>query len=166
MGSRHGCTEALEPLTDPAPANQSQELHFERYRQAYDALLEYCGRLMRAGKRIPPGILASYGLAVAHAENVREAGPAGSACKRFRPDRRNPDAYLCLARVYLLHGLPEKRAIDVLAQGLRLCGNASRPVGAPRNASSAFASPRRSCFCPASSDNQRAPGAGSPESAS
>jgi hypothetical protein len=37
-------------------------------------------------------------------------------------DRRNPDAYLCLARVYLLQG-SRRNAIDVLAQGVRLCGN-------------------------------------------
>ena len=96
-----------------------KELHFERYRQAYDALLEYCSRLMRAGKRVPPNILASYGLAVAHAENVKEG--LKICLQALSSDRRNPDAYLCLARVYLLQG-SRRNAIDVLAQGARLCG--------------------------------------------
>lgn len=96
-----------------------KELHLERYRQAYDALLEYCGRLMRAGKRIPPYILASYGLAVAHAENVKEG--LRICLQALSSDRRNPDAYLCLARVYLLQG-SRRNAIDVLSQGARLCG--------------------------------------------
>jgi len=96
-----------------------KELHFERYRQAYDALLEYCGRLMRAGKRIPPNILASYGLAVAHAENVKEG--LRICLQALSSDRRNAEAYLCLARVYLLQG-SRRNAIDVLAQGARLCG--------------------------------------------
>ena len=95
-----------------------KELHFERYRQAYDALLEYCGRLMRAGKRISPSILSSYGLAVAHAENVREG--LKICLQALSSDRHNADAYLCLARVYLLSG-SRRSAIDVLAQGARLC---------------------------------------------
>lgn len=97
-----------------------KELHFERYREAYDALLEYCSRLMRAGKRIPPNILASYGLAVAHAENVKEG--LKICLQALSSDRRNPDAYVCLARVYLLQGT-KRNAIDVLTQGLRHCGN-------------------------------------------
>jgi hypothetical protein len=96
-----------------------KELHFERYREAYDALLEYCSRLMRAGKRIPPNILASYGLAVAHAENVKEG--LKICLQALSSDRRNPDAYVCLARVYLLQG-SRRNAIDVLTQGARLCG--------------------------------------------
>ena len=96
-----------------------KELHFERYRQAYDALLEYCSRLMRAGKRVPPNILASYGLAVAHAENVKEG--LKICLQALSSDRRNPEAYLYLARVYLLQG-SRRNAIDVLAQGTRLCG--------------------------------------------
>ena len=96
-----------------------KELHLERYRQAYDALLEYCARLMREGRRIPPVILASYGLAVAHAENVKEG--LKICLQALSSDRRNPDVYLCLARVYILQG-SRRNAIDVLAQGARLCG--------------------------------------------
>ena len=96
-----------------------KELHFERYREAYDALLEYCGRFIREGRRISPSILASYGLAVAHAENVREG--LKICLEALSSDRRNPEAYLCLARVYLLAG-SRRSAIDVLAQGIRLCG--------------------------------------------
>ena len=96
-----------------------KELHFERYRQAYDALLEYCARLMREGRRVPPSVLASYGLAVAHAENVKEG--LKICLQALSSDRRNPDAYLCLARVYVLQG-SRRNAIDVLAQGVRLCG--------------------------------------------
>jgi predicted Zn-dependent protease len=107
-----------------------KELHFERYRQAYDALLEYCARLMRAGKRIPPSILASYGLAVAHAENAREG--LRICLQALSSDRRNPDAYLCLARVYLLSG-SRRSAIDVLAQGIRLCGGKHRGLSELRN---------------------------------
>jgi hypothetical protein len=96
-----------------------KELHFERYRQAYDALLEYCARLMREGRRVPPGILASYGLAVAHAENVKEG--LRICLQALSSDRRNPDVYLCVARVYILQG-SRRNAIDVITQGLRLCG--------------------------------------------
>jgi hypothetical protein len=96
-----------------------KELHFERYRQAYDALLEYCARLMREGRRVPPGILASYGLAVAHAENAKEG--LRICLQALSSDRRNPESYLCLARVYLLTG-SRRNAIDVIAQGIRLCG--------------------------------------------
>ena len=99
-----------------------KELHFERYRQAYDALLEYCSRLMREGRRVPPNILASYGLAVAHAENVKEG--LKICLQALSSDRRNPDAYWCLARVYILQG-SRRNAIDVIAQGVRLCGKHS-----------------------------------------
>jgi hypothetical protein len=96
-----------------------KELHFKRYRQAYDAMLEYCGRQIREGRRIPPGILALYGLAVAHAENVREG--LKICLEALSSDRRNPEVYLCLARVYILAG-SKRNAIDVIAKGLRHCG--------------------------------------------
>ena len=99
-----------------------KELHSKRYRQAYDGLLEYCGRQIREDRRIPPSILALYGLAVAHAENVREG--LKICLEALSSDRRNPDAYLCLARVNVLQG-SKRNAIDVIAQGIRLCGKQS-----------------------------------------
>jgi tetratricopeptide (TPR) repeat protein len=97
-----------------------KELHLEHYREAYDAFLEYCSRLIRQGRRIPPNVLASYGLAVGRAENVREG--LKICLQALSSDRRNPDAYLCLARLYLFEG-SKRNAIDVIAQGLRHCGN-------------------------------------------
>ncbi len=95
-------------------------LRLGRYREACDALGEYCDRATRLEKPIPSSALAFYGLAVGHAENVRDG--LELCFQALAADRRNSNAYLCLARLYVLAD-EKKKAIDVLGQGLRVCGN-------------------------------------------
>ena len=95
-------------------------LRRERYREACDALGEYCGRSLRMETPIPSTALAFYGLAVGHAENVRDG--LEICFQALSADRRNSNAYLCLARLYVLADA-RKNAIDVLAQALRVCGD-------------------------------------------
>jgi CII-binding regulator of phage lambda lysogenization HflD len=71
-------------------------------------------------KPIPPSVLAFYGLAVGHAENVRDG--LKICFQALSADRRNSNAYLCLARLYVLAD-SKKNAIDVLGQGIRVCQN-------------------------------------------
>jgi hypothetical protein len=92
----------------------------ESYQEACDALGEYCDRSMRLEKPIPPSVLAFYGLAVGYAENVRDG--LKICFQALSSDRRNSNAYLCLARLYVL-GDSKKNAIDVLGQGIRVCKN-------------------------------------------
>ncbi len=66
---------------------------------------------------IPPTILGFYGLAVGHSRNVREG--LKICLEALSQDRRNPNIYLCLARLYVLAN-SKKKAIDVLTQGLRV----------------------------------------------
>ena len=113
----------VEPsrLSDEQLLRQGRDaLRLGRWRQACDALSEYCGRSMRLEKPIPSGVLAIYGLAVGHAESVREG--LGICFQALVADRRNPDAYLCLARLYILADA-RRNAIDVLGQGLRVSRN-------------------------------------------
>lgn len=115
--------DVLDPwsLSDDRLLRQGRDaLRRERYREACDALGEYCGRSMRLGKPIPPSALAFYGLAVGHAENVRDG--LQICFQALSADRRNSNAYLCLARLYVLADA-KKKAIDVLGQGIRVCGN-------------------------------------------
>ena len=91
-----------------------------RYREACDALAEYCGRSMRQERAIPSNVLAFYGLAVGHAENIRDG--LKICFQSLEADRQDPNAYLCLARLYVLAD-SKKNAIDVLAQGLRVAPN-------------------------------------------
>jgi tetratricopeptide (TPR) repeat protein len=95
-------------------------LRLGRYREACDFLAEYCGRAMRLKRPIPSSVLAFYGLAIGHAENVQDG--IEICFQALKEDRRNPNAYFCLARLYVLAGA-RKNAVDVLSQGLRLAGS-------------------------------------------
>lgn len=92
-------------------------LWLEKYAEACDALSEYCSRLNRYERPIPPAILAYYGLAVGHSRNVREG--LKICLEALTLDRHNANIYLCLARLYVL-ARSKKNAIDVIAQGLRV----------------------------------------------
>lgn len=91
-----------------------------RYRDACDSLAEYCGRSIRQERAIPSTVLAFYGLAVGHAENVRDG--LKICFQALAADRADPNTYLSLARLYVLADA-KKNAIDVLAQGLRVSPN-------------------------------------------
>jgi len=97
--------------------NGRDALWLEKYEDAYEALSEYCSRLNRYERPIPPTILGFYGLAVGHSRNVREG--LKICLEALSQDRRNPNIYLCLARLYVLAN-SKKKAIDVLTQGLRV----------------------------------------------
>lgn len=117
-------------LSDEQLLRQGRDaLRLGRYREACDALGEYCGRAMRMDKPIPSSALAYYGLAVGHAENVRDG--LEICFQALEADRRNSNAYLCLARLYVLADA-KKNAIDVLAKGLRACGKNQRELAALR----------------------------------
>ena len=89
----------------------------ERYRDACEALGEYCGRLRKFDRPISPAVLAYYGLAVGHSQDVREG--LRLCLEALAQDRRNPNIYLCAARVYILAD-SKKNALEVIAQGLRI----------------------------------------------
>jgi hypothetical protein len=95
-------------------------LWLDRYPEAARSLSVYCSRLKERGHPIPPTILAYYGLAVGHAQNVREG--LKLCLEALSDDRRNPTIYLCLARLYVLSGA-RKNAVEILAQGLRVRAN-------------------------------------------
>jgi len=92
-------------------------LWLEKYADACEALSEYCSRLNRYERPIPPAILGYYGLAVGQSRNVREG--LKICLEALSLDRRNANIYLCLARLYVL-AKSKKNAIDVIAQGLRV----------------------------------------------
>jgi hypothetical protein len=92
-------------------------LWLERYPDAREALSEYCKRLRRYDRPVPPAILAYYGLSVGHSQNIREG--LRICLDALNLDRRNPNIYLCLARLYVLAG-SKKVALDVIGQGLRV----------------------------------------------
>jgi hypothetical protein len=91
-------------------------LWLERYPDAREALSEYCDRLRRNDRPVPPAILAYYGLSVGHSQNIREG--LRICVGALDQDRRNPNIYLCLARLYVLADA-RKIALDVIARGLR-----------------------------------------------
>jgi len=108
-------------LSDEQLLRQGRDaLRLGRYREACDVLAEYCGRSIRMERQIPSSALAYYGLAVGHAENVRDG--LEICFQALAADRRNPNAYLCIARLYVLADA-KKNAIDVLGQGLRVAKN-------------------------------------------
>jgi len=92
-------------------------LWLERYSDARQALMEYCDRLRRYERPIPAAILAYYGLAVGHSQNIREG--LRICLDALNQDRRNPNIYLCLARLYVLAS-SRKVALDVILQGLKV----------------------------------------------
>ena len=89
----------------------------EKYRDAREALGEYCDRLRKFDRPISPAILAYYGLAVGHSQNVREG--LRLCLDALAQDRRNPSIYLCTARLYILAD-SKKKALEVIAHGLRI----------------------------------------------
>ena len=89
----------------------------ERYSDACEALSEYCDRLRRYERTIPPAILAYYGLSVGQSRDAQEGLRICS--EALSQDRRNPNIYLCLARLYILADA-RKNALSLIAQGLRV----------------------------------------------
>ena len=82
---------------------------------ANEFLTEFCARMMRQEKPIPPAVLAAYGLAVGMSSDVKEGI---EICLRgLNTDRRNPEIYLSLARLHAQSG-SRKRAIDAIDRGL------------------------------------------------
>ena len=92
-------------------------LWLERYRDACEALSEYCERLKRYDRPISPAILAYYGLSLGHSQNIREG--LRICLEALSQDRRNPNVYLCVGRLYIL-GNDRKAALEVISQGLRI----------------------------------------------
>ena len=92
----------------------------ERYRDACEALGEYCDRLRKFNRPISPAILAYYGLAVGHSRNIREG--LRMCLDALSRDRRNPSIYVCAARLYILAD-SKKNALEVIGQGLRISRN-------------------------------------------
>ena len=92
-------------------------LWLERYRDACEALSEYCERLKRYDRPISPPILAYYGLSVGHSKNIREG--LRICLEALSQERRNPNIFLCVARLYILAD-DRKAALDVVSQGLRI----------------------------------------------
>jgi len=92
-------------------------LWLERYRDACQALSEYCERLKRYERPIAPPILAYYGLAVGHSQNVREG--LRICLEALSQERRNPNIFLCVARLYILAN-NRRSALEVISQGLRI----------------------------------------------
>jgi len=92
-------------------------LWLERYRDACEALSEYCERLKRYERPISPPILAYYGLSLGHSQNVREG--LRICLEALAQDRRNPNIHLCVARLYIL-AKNRKAALEVIALGLRI----------------------------------------------
>ena len=92
-------------------------LWLERYRDACEVLAEYCERLKRYERPIPPAILAYYGLSVGHSQNVREG--LRICLEALSQERRNPNIFLCVARLYILAD-DRKAALEVISQGLRI----------------------------------------------
>jgi len=82
---------------------------------ANEFLTEFCARMMRQEKPIPPAVLAAYGLAVGMSSDLKEGI---EICLRgLNTDRRNPEIYLSLARLHAQSG-SRKRAIDAIDRGL------------------------------------------------
>ena len=92
-------------------------LWLERYSDACRALSEYCERLKRYDRPIPPPILAYFGLAVGHSQNIREG--LRICLEALSQDRRNPNIFLCVGRLYILAN-DRKAALEVISQGLRV----------------------------------------------
>ncbi len=67
-------------------------LLLERYEEASDALRQYCARFSRSERKIPPTVIAYYGLALGHCGNVREGLQICQGA--LSVDRRNPNDLL------------------------------------------------------------------------
>lgn len=95
-------------------AREALKLH--RYAEATEFFAEYCDRLRKLSAVIPPGILASYGLALGHTRRLKEGI---QICQEAHSlDRRNAHIAKSLAELYLLAG-SRRKALDAIERGLR-----------------------------------------------
>jgi tetratricopeptide (TPR) repeat protein len=88
-----------------------------KYRAAQDLFAEYCDRQIQIEKPISPALLADYATSVAHCGDLKEA--AEICFRALSRDRRSPDVFLALARVYSM-GSSRKKAIDAVERGMAL----------------------------------------------
>ena len=88
-----------------------------KYRAAHDLFAEYCDRQIQIEKPIAPALLADYALSVAHCGDLKEA--AEICFRALSRDRRSPEVFLALARVYAM-GNSRKKAIDAIDRGLAI----------------------------------------------
>ena len=88
-----------------------------KYRAAHDLFAEYCDRQIQLEKPIAPALLADYAMSVAHCGDLKEA--AEICFRALARDRRSPDVFLALARVYAM-GNSRKKAIEAVDRGLAI----------------------------------------------
>lgn len=108
----------LKELRDDDLARRGRmALRSGKHRIAHDFFVEFCDRQIRDEKPISSGLLADYALSVAYLGDLKEAS---EICFRaLSGDRRNPEVFLALARVYAM-GSSRKKAIDAIDRGLGL----------------------------------------------
>ncbi len=92
-------------------------LRVGKYELANELFAEYCDRLIREGRPIGGSLLADYALAVAHLGDLKEA--AEMCFRALSSERRNPDVFAALARIYAM-GAVRKKAIEAVERGLAL----------------------------------------------
>ena len=107
----------LQEFSDEEVLERGREaLKLERYAQAVEVFVEYCDRLRQQGAAVPPGVLASYAVALGHTRRLKEG--IEICLKALSADRRNPHIAYCLAQLYVLAD-SKRKAIDVVERGLR-----------------------------------------------
>lgn len=93
----------------------------KRWADAGDYFFQYCDRLEKQGRPIPPLILANYGLCLGHARRVSEGI---EVCRKaLRGGHRHPEISLRLSQLYLLAGA-RKAALDEVERGLAVSPHA------------------------------------------
>ncbi|MEO8432481.1 MAG: tetratricopeptide repeat protein [Acidobacteriota bacterium] len=92
-------------------------LRIGKYELANQFFAEYCDRRIRDGLPIGGSLLADYALAVAHLGDLKEA--AEMCFRALSSERRNPDVFAALARIYAM-GSSRKKAIEAIERGLAL----------------------------------------------
>lgn len=97
-----------------------QALKSRRYGQANDFLSEYCDRQVKQEKEIPATVLANYALAVGYSGEPKEG--IEICFQALSRERRNPDVYLSLARLYLLTQ-SKRKAVEAIHRGLAISAN-------------------------------------------
>lgn len=108
----------LKELRDEDLARRGRmALRSGKYRIAHDFFVEYCDRQIQQERPISGGLLSDYALSVAYLGDLKEA--AEICFRALARERRNPDVFLALARVYAL-GSSRKKAIDAIDRGLAL----------------------------------------------
>ena len=86
-----------------------------RFERARDVFRKYTERLYREVRPVPAGILANYALALGHCNSLKEG--IALCQKAQKSDRRAPEVYYCLAKLYLL-ARSRKQAWEALDLGL------------------------------------------------